>query len=353
MNIKKRYAHLRSCARLGLNILKCRLTRVYKPLVVLLHMTDKCNLRCKYCEGDWSGRRIKDFTTNEILRIIDECKELGACHFVIHGGEILLRDDIGRIVDYMKGKDLYVDLVTNGALLPDKINEIRNVDSLCVSLDGREENHDFIRGNGSWRAAMKAIDVARAEGIKLSVHATLTKRNFGDMKYLCEQARRMGYLQQFSLLLKPLKQFQDELVLNDEEIKTVLREIIELKRKGYPVFTSYRVLKNALNWPFAFEKSRLDKNEIPRRSRLIRCFYGKLKLMIDADGFAYPCTSLNDVFKGLNVREHGVKKAYEHVLRNNDCEACFYLTQNEWSLLLGGGMGQFLNQAKIQVKRIF
>jgi len=253
----------------------------------------------------------------------------------------------------MKGKDLYVDLVTNGALLPDKINEIRNVDSLCVSLDGREENHDFIRGNGSWRAAMKAIEVARAEGIKLSVHATLTKRNFGDMKYLCEQARRMGYLQQFSLLLKPLKQFQDELVLNDEEIKTVLREIIELKRKGYPVFTSYRVLKNALNWPFAFEKSRLDKNEIPRRSRLIKCFYGKLKLMIDADGFAYPCTSLNDVFKGLNVREHGVKKAYEHVLRNNDCEACFYLTQNEWSLLLGGGMGQFLNQAKIQVKRIF
>ncbi|MFH1305593.1 MAG: radical SAM protein, partial [Candidatus Omnitrophota bacterium] len=155
MNMKERYAYLRSCVRLPLNILKCKLTGVYKPLVVLLFMTDRCNLRCKYCEGDWSGRRIKDFTTDEILRIIDECKELGAYHFIIHGGEILLRNDIGRIIDYMKGKDLYVNLITNGILLPKWINEIKKVDSLCISLDGREENHDFVRGKGSYSAAMK------------------------------------------------------------------------------------------------------------------------------------------------------------------------------------------------------
>ncbi|MFH1305343.1 MAG: radical SAM protein, partial [Candidatus Omnitrophota bacterium] len=198
-------------------------------------MTDRCNLRCRYCEGHFSGRQIKDLTMDEIRKIIDECKELGACHFIIHGGEILLRNDIGKIVDYLKEKDLYVDLATNGALLPDKINEIKNVDSLCISLDGREENNDFTRGKGSYLAAMRAIEAARAEGIKLSVHATLTKINLGDIEYLCEQARRMGYYQQFSLLLKPLRQFQNELVLNDEEIRTVLRQIIGFKRKGYPV----------------------------------------------------------------------------------------------------------------------
>ncbi|MFH1305596.1 MAG: hypothetical protein ABIH74_04280, partial [Candidatus Omnitrophota bacterium] len=113
------------------------------------------------------------------------------------------------------------------------------------------------------------------------------------------------------------------------------------------------VLKNAFNWPFAFGSLRLNKNEIPRRSRLIRCFYGKLKIVIDADGFVYPCSPLSDIFRALNAKEYGVKKAYEHVLRNNDCEACFYLTQNDWNLLLGGGMGQFLNQAYIQLRRIF
>jgi len=316
-------------------------------------MTDRCNLRCKYCEGNFSGRQIRDFTTDEILKIIDECKELGACHFIIHGGEVLLRDDLGRIVDYLKEKDLYVNLVTNGVLLPDKIDEIRNIDSLCISLDGREENNDFTRGKGSYRAAMKAIRVANANGIKLVVQTTITRRNLGDIEYLCEQARSMGYYQQFSLLLKPLKQFQDELTLNDEEIRTVLREIIGFKRKGYPVFTSRKVLENALNWPFAFEKSRLNKDEMPRRNRLIKCFFGKSKIAIDADGFVYPCSSLNNTFKALNVREHGVKKAYEHVLKNNDCKACFYLTQNDWSLLLGGSMEQFLKQALIQLRRIF
>ncbi len=67
----------------------------------------------------------------------------------------------------------------------------------------------------------------------------------------------------------------------------------------------------------------------------------------------YPCSSLNDCFKALNVKEVGVKKAFDHIIKTNNCEACYYLTQNDWSLLLGGSMRQFVNQAYIQAKGIF
>jgi len=287
------------------------------------------------------------------MKIIDECKDMGTTHFTIHGGEIFVRNGVRQIVDYLKENKFYVNLVTNGILLPEKIDEIKNIDSLCISLDGKEENHDYNRGEGSYQAAMKAIKLAKEKKFKFVVHATLTQKSVSDIEYLCRQAKEIGYYQQFSLLLKPLNQEQKELGLSDEEAKDALRRLIKLKKEGYPVFTSYRTLKNALNWPFPLEKAQLTKDEFSLNSNLIRCFYGKLKVAIDANGFVYPCSSLNDSFKALNVKEVGFKKAYEHVLKNNNCEACYYLTQNDWSLLLGGDLGQFSDQIRIQLREIF
>ncbi len=347
------FSKIKLRSRLPYEILKCRLLNVYKPLVVLFYVTDRCNLKCRYCVGNWSGRKINDFSTDQIKHIVDQCQALGTVHFTIHGGEILLRKDTKEIVDYIKGKGLYVNLVTNGILLPDKIDEIKEVDSLCISLDGREENHDFNRGKGSFKTAMKAIRVAKVRNLNFVVHAALTNRSVGDIEYLCQQAKEIGYQQQFSLLLKPLSPEERSLGISDPEARSALRRIIRLKRAGYPVFTSYRTLRNALNWPYPLDKARIDRFSLTPASKLIRCFYGKLKIAIDANGYVYPCSSLNDTFKGLNVKDVGVKKAFKHILEKNTCEACYYLTQNDWSLILGGSLEQFAEQVRIQLKGIF
>jgi MoaA/NifB/PqqE/SkfB family radical SAM enzyme len=348
------FRHIKARLRLPLEVIRARFTRTYKPLVILLYVTDRCNLQCKYCVGNWSARKINDFTTQEIKKIIDECEVLGTCHFTIHGGEILLRNDTAEIINYLKNKKFYVNLVTNGILLPEKIDEVMKVDSLCISLDGREANNDFNRGNGSYKKIMKAIRLAKERGLKFNVQATLTKKNLQDIEYLAALAKEIGYYQQFSLLLKPLESSQQQdWGLTEEESGWALKEIIRVKKQGFPVFTSYRVLQNAINWLSTFDKVRLNKDEIPQACNVIRCFYGKLKIAIDADGFAYPCSSLNDSFKALNVRDAGVKKAYEHILSTNTCEACFYLTQNDWNLFLGGSLSQFLHQASIQLTEVF
>lgn len=334
------------------NVLKCKLLGTYRPLVVLLYVNDRCNLRCKYCVGNWSARKIPDFTTEEIVRIVDECVEIGTCHFTIHGGEILLRDDVEYLVNYMKGKNLYVNLVTNGLLFPEKMHAVRNVDSLCISLDGPEESNDLTRGRGSFKAILKAIKLAKQEDFKFTVQATLTKYNKNHIGYLVKLAKEIGYFQQFSLLLKKLSPGLEHIGLDDKETKEVLREIINYKRQGYPIFTSYRTLENALNWPFPYSRPMLNVDEIPPNSNLIRCYYGKLKVSIDADGNVYPCSSLNTEFKALNVREVGVKRAFEHVLKTNRCESCLFLTQNDWSLLLGLSREQYLEQVGIQLRQL-
>ena|SRR3989338_635649 len=347
--------YIRNRIRLPLAIIKCRLLRIQKPLVVLFYVTDRCNLSCRYCVGNWSARKIHDLSLEEIKRIIDQCAELGSCHFTIHGGEILVRNDTKEIIGYLKSKGMYVNVVTNGILLEEKISDLQDVDSLCISLDGREENNDYTRGAGSYKKIMRAIHVAKENAIKFVVHATLTKRNLNDIEYLAEQAKEIGYYQQFSLLLKPLSPAAQELFLSDAMARSALQKIKQLKKKGYPIFTSYRVLDNALHWPLSFDRARLDDKELAgfRDKGLIPCYYGRLKIAIDADGYLYPCSSLNDTFPALNVKEVGVKAAYEHVLKTNRCSACIYLTQNEWSLLLGMDMRQFINQAVLQIKGIF
>lgn len=346
--------HITSRLKLPYAILKCKITGKYKPLVVLLYVTDRCNLRCRYCDGNWSARKIPDLATDEIIKIIDECIELGTIHFTIHGGEIFLRDDTKYLVDYIKGKGCYVNLVTNGLLLPKKIDELRNIDSLCISLDGSEEANDANRGEGSYKKIMEAIKLAKKEGFKFNVQATITKYSKNEVGYLAKLAKEIGYYQQFSLLLKPLAPKQNDIGLTDEETKDVLREIIEYKKRGYPIFTSYRTLKNALNWPFSYSvKPMLNRKEFSKNPCLIRCYYGKLKIVIDADGCAHPCSSLNDTFKALNVKEVGVEKTYEHILKANTCEACYFLTQNDWSLLLGLSGRQYMEQVKIQLRQIF
>ncbi|MBF0274710.1 MAG: radical SAM protein [Nitrospinae bacterium] len=343
---------VKSRLRLPLEIIKTRIQKTPKPLVVLLYVTDRCNLACKYCVGNWSNRKIKDFSTDEIKRIISECVELGSVHFTIHGGEILLREDTEEVISFIKNKGAYVNVVTNGIILPENIEKLKGVDSLCISLDGKEEANDANRGKNSYQKIIKAIEAAVTNNFPLAVQSTITKNNMKEIPFLVENAKKYGYQQQFSLLLKPLNDKNDQLGLTDEEMKTSLLEIRRYKALGYPVFTSYRTLDNAINWPFSYSEARVKKHDVNPEHNMIPCYYGKLKLVIDANGFAFPCSSLNDSFSAKNVLEVGVKEAYQHILDSNDCECCYYLTQNDWSLLLGMDIPQYWGMAKIQLKQL-
>ena len=47
------------------------------PLVVVLNVTFRCNLRCGYCYGQYFDRQDEDFKTEELLGLIDELAKLG------------------------------------------------------------------------------------------------------------------------------------------------------------------------------------------------------------------------------------------------------------------------------------
>ena len=105
-------------------------------------ITDWCNLRCIYCSPLDKIPKLKHedvLTYEEILRIIKIGVGLGITKVRITGGEPLVRkgvyDFLERVTQIKKLRD--VCLTTNGILLADHLDEIKNagIKRLNISLD--------------------------------------------------------------------------------------------------------------------------------------------------------------------------------------------------------------------------
>lgn len=356
---QNKFKTIRSRAAYFLALLKARLLRMNTPVICVLVVNNRCNLNCKYCFGGYAHRKIPDYSTEELKGLIAQLHKMGTRYLNIHGGETLLRKDIGEIVNYIKSKGIYCCLITNGILLPERINEIRAADNITISLDGGEENNDKNRGKGNFAKVMRAIKLCIKENVPLRISATLTKYTMNDIGYMARLAKDMRFTLYYSILFKPLEQAKD-CAMTHEEIQTAMNKIIEYKKAGFPIFTSCRAAEYARDWPLDHNEyhflKKADMAKLPKGFKHIQCYYGKIKFTIEADGNVYPCFLLGGNaknFEPLNWREAGIKKAIEHVQETNDCVTCPALSQNDHSLLLGLHPGQIKNVILDQIKEGF
>ncbi len=119
------------------------LDQFQRPLRNLrLSVTDRCNLRCRYCmpELDYVWLPREDLLHfEEINRLVDVFMSLGVNHIRLTGGEPLLRRDLSTLVDMIAGKEGLNDLAltSNGILLADQIDELQaaGLRRVTVSLD--------------------------------------------------------------------------------------------------------------------------------------------------------------------------------------------------------------------------
>lgn len=354
--MKRLFSSIWLRARLPLSLLYCRLFGLSRPLIVVLTTNVNCNWSCSYCYGDYPAQGAeKNLSTEELERVIDELVDLGCVYAVVHGGEALLRKDLGRLVAHMKARGLYVALVTNGELFPRRLEDLRAVDSLTVSLDGREENNDKNRGPGAFRHALNAVKLASAEGFKVRVSCTVTRHNKGDLAYLAGLAKELKFPVMFSVLFRTdFSKADDGLALSAAEIRAALAEIKELKRRGFPLFTSDRNLDYALSWPYErFNKLYMKRDQVPAGFRKLDCHYGRFKFHVEGDGRIMPCTpQASNGFSGLNAKDVGVRAALDHASKTNDCVACPFLTQNDWNLLMGADPRDLSRLAVEQFKEL-
>jgi len=318
-----------------LSLVYCRFSGINKPIFVVLVTNNLCDFKCTYCYGNYGHRKgIPDFTTKELLKIIDELKGMGTRILTLHGGESLLRKDFGEILNYAKLKGFYVSVNSNGTLVPKRIDELKCVDNLCISMDGREESNDKNRGKGSFKKAVAAIETAIEKSIPVVVSATLTKDNMMDMEYLAELGKEKGFRIQYSILYNS-NEVDNSLIMSGREVRRTTKKIYNLKKQGYPIYYSDNVLRSAVQWPESYDVRYFTKedSEYTKNLNLVPCYHGKLKYQIDADGRVVTCWA-HDAPDAPNIKTLGLKEALRQCNENKNCEYCCFLANNEHNAVM-------------------
>ena len=326
-------------AKMLVNLAISHLLYKRRPLNVYLAITNRCNLDCYYCYGDYPVRRDwKEFTTEELLKLFDELAARGTCLLQLQGGEPLLRKDIGVLVDRVLENGMICDLITNGILVEKRFDVVKKLDSICISLDGRKKINDRNRGEGTFEKIISAIELCSSNGIATRINAVLTgETEPEDLRFLAETARRTGSLLNFSLSFQyePLKPGgpKHHLNITDDQIRSFLHLIKVLQSEHYPIQFSDMAHNLALKWPFSYQKRMARADEVPDNYKYPKCFHADYIVFIDGDGSVYPCCNFWGKPK-WNVREDGLDACLEGISREG-CEACYILSYLDRNLIFG------------------
>jgi MoaA/NifB/PqqE/SkfB family radical SAM enzyme len=163
-----------------------------KPHHAQWFITRKCNYKCLDC-NIWGEQEKEELSTEEIKRGMDALKNAGIVELVLSGGNPLLREDIGEIIEYAT-KHFVTTVYDNGSLAVKKVDLLRNIDFVAISIDSlNEEKHDFIKNiPGAWQNAMQAVEVLKKEGVKVCVAPTISQINLYEIEELTNYFTNKG-----------------------------------------------------------------------------------------------------------------------------------------------------------------
>lgn len=258
------------------------------PLLVV-KVTEKCNLGCRYCDYGFSSRSVNDFVPLDRLKgtqreshsalktmplnVLESfCKKFldfaeSSVTMIFHGGEPLLAEksyfeEAVRLQQRYNHRKIRINncLQTNGLLLrEDLINFfISNNFKLGISYDGPEEIHNTNRvdgkGRGTHQRLLEKIKVLKEENVGFGTVTVLTRESldrelkiYTDLKKITKRARLNIYFpfgqekaELDRLYLSPAEASQAlirfyDLWASDEEEFTLspFVEIVESYFKGY------------------------------------------------------------------------------------------------------------------------
>ena len=142
-----------------------------------LSITDRCNLRCRYCMPD--GAKIPEheevLTHEEFLRLAALFAQCGIDTVRVTGGEPLVRKSVAQLVAGLKATPgiRHVSMTTNGTLLAQQLPALLDagLDSVNISLDTlRPEVFQSITARDEFEHVMEGIRAALDSGIPVKLN---------------------------------------------------------------------------------------------------------------------------------------------------------------------------------------
>ena len=298
-------------------------------------VTNDCNLRCTHCYVS-SGDHVppNELTTAELVKLVDDARELGVSRFYFTGGEPFLRKDIFELVDHVcQGSELVV--LTNAMYFVGKnVERLEAVAARAnrdlrrlffqVSLDGpTAEIHERVRGPNNFDKTIEGIRTLVRLGLTPAVSTCVNVHNQVHMAETTRLCAALGVKEQHILWLQERGRAHDhhELLVAPAAVTKIMRELRAVADAEGMIIdneTSHRVRV---------------RGKRGRKTDLCNCGYESLDVF--SDGQVYPCvwfsgapslgcgsireSSLRDIWLGSEILQ-GIRD--NTVQKREGCSDC-------------------------------
>ncbi len=164
-----------------------------RPLLDLrISVTDRCNMRCRYCMPREHFDENHEFLPKEdilrfeeIVRVVLALLPHGLRKVRLTGGEPLLRRNLSELVRQLRAcsEELDIAITTNGLLLEKHLKSLidAGLTRATISLDALDESTYQSMGDtdATPKIVLKAIDEAQRMGLPLKIN-TVVKKDVND-----------------------------------------------------------------------------------------------------------------------------------------------------------------------------
>lgn len=163
----------------------------YNNARIYAEITNKCNLRCRHCYGNFNCSNNKFLEINQLKDIIIKSSEKGTYQFDITGGEPLLYPDLEKLLKILYENGMIVRVFTNLTLFNEKILKMfkkYGVKSIVTSIDSSiSKVHDNFRGQKqSFEKTVKAIEILKKNNFDVTINTMIGEHNKKEHKKLNE-----------------------------------------------------------------------------------------------------------------------------------------------------------------------
>ena len=279
-----------------------------------ISLTDKCNLRCRYCmpeEGVCKRSHHEMMNEDEIVTAVEVAASLGIRKIRLTGGEPLVKKNIVSICRRVANVEgiREVCLTTNGILLPQLAKELRQagVNRVNLSLDTlNPEKYAYITRIGKLDQFWAGLEAALEAGFdKVKINAVLIG-GFNDNEIEALANLTMEYPVDMRFIeLMPIQdhdEFGESAYLPYSRVLERLPDAMPIAKDG-GVAKLYRL-------PGA-------KGNIGLISPISAHFCGECnRLRLTADGKLKPCLHSGDEYSIKGLDRDGMKAVFRQAILN-------------------------------------
>lgn len=314
------------------------------PIYVQYAVTKRCNLRCQMCGSSISRKEERELSLPEIQKLADTLDRLNIGIILLTGGEPFLRPDLPEIISIFSQKGFTVRLQTNGILATeDRIRSACQVgmNEITISLESLDpEKQDAITGQpGSWHKIIESIarfsQLLPNKDTLLGVNTVVSRQNLRELPDIIKFVTEIGFYSSLIPVHLASANKDDFIIRKDapefaflpddfNEIDRIFKAIINMKRRGYHIYNSFKFLRNTPDFL---------KGKIPKW----HCDSPNLYFAISPSGNFLPCVDiktsismLDDNFLDIYNSEEFKSEIKEKVKK---CPGCFYACWPEMTFL--------------------